>query len=414
MDSLGAILPSMPKVWTRKRAGTEMSGSPVSSSATAVVRNPVPDRPQIHQIQLPLSWNGASSASTPHFAPAWTEVYLIEGQPLTLIDTGVRSPTSRAALESALDRLGYRFGEIERVVLTHAHRDHFGLVQSLRVAGADLECCVHEADADVVEGYSAVIRERIEGMGVLFREYGVPESVLSRIHAERLRALVVDDAEAEGTSVERRLREGDRIEWKDWGLGVLHSPGHTPGHILLEDSESGSMFTGDQIMGQAVPYAENFYRDAPPDPRDPLRRRARFRGLVEMRRSLRRLRGRRDKLLLPGYGGAIQRPERTIRDMLLYYDVRLQRIDRGLRHLAAMGQRVTGYEIWNALFPGGASSEVSSRASSRDSSRGAASENFDAMRSQLLLVIGALDCLEEDGLLETDRRPDGVLTHHHR
>ena len=33
---------------------------------------------------------------------------------------------------------------------------------------------------------------------------------------------------------------------------------------------------------------------------------------------------------------------------------------------------------------------------------------------QGLLVIGALDCLEEDGLLVTDRRPDGVFTHHHR
>jgi len=372
---------------------------PTSSSAAAVVRNPVLDRPQIHQIELPLSWAGESAQA---FVPAWTEVYLIEGEPLTLIDTGVRSAESRAALEGALDRLGYRFAEIERVVLTHAHRDHFGLVETLRAAGAELECCVHEADAEVVENYPRVVRERVEGMTELFREYGVPESVLTRMHVDRVRKLAVDDAEAEATSIERRLVEGDRIEWKDWELRVLHSPGHTSGHILLEDSQAGLLFTGDQIMGQAVPYAEIFFLDGTPDPGDPLRRRPRFQGLVEMRRSLRELRGRRDKLLLPGYGGAIQRPERTIRDTLLYYDVRLQRIDRGLRHLAAMGQEVTAFEIWKALFPPSVSVEHLGEG------------HFDAMRSQLLLVIGALDCLEVDQLLVTERRPDGVFTHHHR
>jgi hypothetical protein len=29
-------------------------------------------------------------------------------------------------------------------------------------------------------------------------------------------------------------------------------------------------------------------------------------------------------------------------------------------------------------------------------------------------LIGALDCLEEDGHLVTERRADGILTHHHR
>ena len=112
-----------------------------------------------------------------------------------------------------------------------------------------------------------------------------------------------------------------------------------------------------------------------------------------MRRSLRQLRSQRYKLLLPAYGGVIQRCERTIRDTLLYYDVRIQRIDRGLRHLAALGQEATAFEIWKSLFPEDAP--------------------YERMRDQLLLVIGALDCLEDEGKLETVRRSDGVLAHHH-
>ena len=375
----------MQKVWTRNRAGTPAS----------LIRSPVSERPCIHQIVLPLSRATATrgGAVATRSEIRHVQVYLIDCEPLTLVDTGVRSPESRAQLEACLEELGYGLADIQRVVVTHAHRDHMGFVQSIRDAGADLECLVHEADAPVVEDFVADVRRRVTEMEALFREFGVPEELLQRMQAERIAGLQIDEAEAESTVVDRILYDGDQIAWKDFAFEVRHSPGHTPGHILLEDEEHGILFTGDQVMSQAIPYAENFYRGELPDPADPLRRRPRFRGLVELRRSLRALRGQSHKVMLPGYGGVIRRPQRAIRDTLLYYDVRLQRIERGLRHLAAMGQEVTAFEIWKALFPSDAP--------------------LREIRSQMLLLIGALDCLEDDGKLATERRPDGVLTHHH-
>jgi glyoxylase-like metal-dependent hydrolase (beta-lactamase superfamily II) len=395
----------MKEVWTRRRAGT----------AQPLLRSPVPDRPQIHQIVLPLPFAVGRSVKQ-------VQIHLIEGEPLTLVDTGLRTPESRAALESALEELGYGMAEIERVVITHAHADHMGLVQSIREAGASLECWVHEADAQAVEAPHELARRRAANARTLWHEFGVPESVGERLYADQLRVLARMEAACEPTSVERALRQGDRVEFKDFGLLVHHSPGHTPGHLLLEDEELGLLFTGDQVMAQAIPEADNHYLDgdvdestgssgrpgakdtveaAParperslPDPGDPLRRRPRFRGLLEMRKSLRRLRGRRFKCLLPASGGVILAADRAIRDTLLFYDVRLQRIDRGLRHLAAMGQDVTAFEIWSALFPKDEPPEV--------------------VRAHMLLLIGALDCLEDEGKLETLRRDDGVLIHHHR
>lgn len=334
-------------------------------------------------IVLPLDWELES-----------TQIYLVEGEPLTLIDTGVKSKASLAALESALEELGYGVGDLERVVLTHGHRDHFGLVETFRERGAQLECWVHEADAPLVEDFESVVRTRLGDAIELFRETGASEEVLERIEGDRFHALDQNLAEGQSTRVDRVLREGDRVEWKDFAFRVHHSPGHTPGHLLLEDEGAGLLFTGDQVMGQAVPRAESFYLSALPDPADPCRRRPRFKGLVELRKSLRRLRGRNDKWLLPGYGGLISRADRTIRDTILYYDVRLQRIDRSLRHLAAMSQEVTAFELRTALFP--------------------PDEPLERIRAQMLLLIGALDCLEEDGLVTTHRRGDGVLTHLHR
>lgn len=365
----------MPPVWTRRRAGA--AASPVSP-----VRQPVPDRPWIRLIELPLDWG-----------PRSTQAWLIEAEPLTLIDTGVRSAASLAALEGALEGLGLGLGDLRRVVVTHAHRDHFGAVESLRRANPALECCAHEADAERIEAPSRVLRERLEARRALFEAHGVPEAARRVLESEERAQLAVEEVEAEATRVDRVLREGDRLAWKDGDLEVLHAPGHTPGHLLLHDPDAGLVFTGDLLMGQAIPQAEYFPLAGPPAPGDPLLRPPHFAGLRALRRSLRTLRGRPFKLLLPGYGGVVRTADRTLRDTLLHYDVRLQRIERGLRHLAAMGQPVTAWELRQALFPG--------EAAPAD------------LHAQLLLVLGALDCLEEDGQLRVERRPDGVLTHTH-
>ena len=345
-------------------------------------RSPLAERPEIHQLTLPLpkSWGVLDRV----------HVYLIEGDPLTLIDTGVRNAESRAVLAAVLEEFGYGFTDIERVVVTHAHRDHMGLVQSLRDAGAQLECLVHEADAETVERYTEVKRERFDEMIVLFRENGVPETKLDELTRDPIARGLLAEEEAQASSVELRLRDGDRIAFKNYALRVHHSPGHTPGHILLEDEEHGLLWTGDQVMAQAIPNTENFYLQALPEPGDRLNRRPRFKGLVQMRKSLKRLRGQRFRRLLPGYGGIIERAERAIRDTLLFYEVRIQRIDRGLRHLAAMGQDVTAFELWQALYP--------------------QDESVDEMRTHLLTLIGALDCLEADGHVRVERH-DSILTH---
>lgn len=348
-----------------------------------LVRSPIHERPEIHLISLPLAWELES-----------TQVYLIEDDPLTLIDSGVQSRASLSALESALEALGYGVADLERVVVTHGHRDHFGLVETLRTRGASLECWVHEADAPVVENFEHVVAQRLEDTFALFREVGASEEILQGLEGDRFHDLAENLAEGSATRVDRVLREGDVLEWKSFAFRVVHCPGHTPGHLLLEDREAGLLFTGDTVMGSVVPRAETFYLSPLPEPGDAAGRRPRFKGLVELRRSLRRLRGRSDRWVLPGYGGPVARPDRTIRDTLLYYDVRLQRLERSLRRLAALDQEVTAAELRTALFP--------------------ADEPLERVRSQLLLIVGALDCLEEDGLLTTRRRADGVLTHRHR
>ena len=54
--------------------------------------------------------------------------YLVEDDPLTLVDVGPNSARSYVALEAGLATLGRRVEELERIVITHQHADHLGLV----------------------------------------------------------------------------------------------------------------------------------------------------------------------------------------------------------------------------------------------------------------------------------------------
>ncbi|MCA9511413.1 MAG: MBL fold metallo-hydrolase [Myxococcota bacterium] len=356
--------------------------TPRAGTTFGLERAPVPSLPSLHRIVLPTPWEVGP-----------VQIYVVDGDPLTLIDTGVRSAPSRAALESAFDALGRGLDEVRRVVLTHYHADHLGQAQLLRELGGDVEVGAHEDEVAMIEGFSEERDERIHENEELFRVYGVDDDT-RRLQESWVRSVIAESpALCAPTRVDRVLRDGDAVAFKGFELRVHHAPGHTIGHVVLEEPESGTLLTGDTVMGNAVPSTTTYFTSAHPDASDPLRRRQRFRGLPAYLSSLRRLRALDPRTILPAHGGTLRRPSRAIDDALLFYDVRIQRIERGLRNLDALGQDATAWEIWRALFP--------------------KADPVREMRNRMLMVIGALDVLEAKGLCVTSWRDDGVLVHRH-
>jgi glyoxylase-like metal-dependent hydrolase (beta-lactamase superfamily II) len=65
--------------------------------------------------------------------------YLIEDSPLTLVDSGPNSAKALDELEQALAARGHAIEDIELLVITHQHIDHFGLASILaRRSGAEV------------------------------------------------------------------------------------------------------------------------------------------------------------------------------------------------------------------------------------------------------------------------------------
>ncbi|WP_055105265.1 MBL fold metallo-hydrolase [Paenibacillus ihumii] len=139
--------------------------------------------------------------------------YLIEEEEsLTLVDAAL--PYSADGIKRAIQAIGK---PLARIVLTHAHEDHIGALNSLKESFPEAKVCISERDARLLAGDRTLQADEpqtpIRG--------SLPKSVQ--------------------TQPDLLVREGDSIG----SLRVIAAPGHTPGSISLLDQRTGALLAGD-------------------------------------------------------------------------------------------------------------------------------------------------------------------------
>jgi glyoxylase-like metal-dependent hydrolase (beta-lactamase superfamily II) len=186
----------------------------------------------IHRVPIP----------TP-FAVGRVNCYLIDDEPLTLVDTGPNSGKALDELERALREHGRRIEDLERIVITHQHIDHLGLVGILaRRSGA--EVCALDLLAPVIEHFGADAERDDELAEALMLRHGIPRNVVTA-----LRAVSRSFRGWGGSSaVDRRLAEGEALEFAGCTLDVLHRPGHSPSDTVFWDAARGVLLAGDHLI----------------------------------------------------------------------------------------------------------------------------------------------------------------------
>jgi glyoxylase-like metal-dependent hydrolase (beta-lactamase superfamily II) len=153
------------------------------------------------------------------FAVGRVNCYLIEDDPLTLVDTGPNSGKALDALERALADHGRRIEDLERIVITHQHLDHLGLVGIL-ADRSGAEICALDLLAPVLEEFGAHAERDDELAEALMLRNGIPRDVVSALRS------VSRSFRGWGGSapVDRRLADGDRLGFAGRTLEVQHRP----------------------------------------------------------------------------------------------------------------------------------------------------------------------------------------------
>jgi len=169
--------------------------------------------------------------------------YLIEDDPLTLIDSGPNSGTALDELERALGARGHRVEDLELIVISHQHIDHLGLVSILaRRSGAEVAAL--DLLAPRVEHWK-------EGMDAddafaerVMAEHGIPEDVRYALLAVSASYRAWGGA----ATVTRPLAAGSELTLRDRTLRVLHRPGHSPSDTIFHDEERRIVLGADHLI----------------------------------------------------------------------------------------------------------------------------------------------------------------------
>ena len=153
---------------------------------------------------------------------------LDDGDGLTLIDT-LFDADARIILDQ-ISALGQTVTDLKRIVLTHGHRSHLGgLAELKRQSGAPVYS--HEWEADIIAG------ER-KAQCVSWR----PQDPLVTYHFQVGNNLNL--SKHPPCPVDHFLRGGEQFG----PVEVLHTPGHSPGHLAFYWPERRLLFTGDAVV----------------------------------------------------------------------------------------------------------------------------------------------------------------------
>lgn len=160
---------------------------------------------------------------------AFVHAYLIDtGDGLMVIDTLFDNDAHR--ILDQIKRIGKNVSDLKHIILTHAHRSHLGGLAALkRLSGAPVYS--HEWEADIISGdrRSQCVTMRPKRPFVTY-----PLQVGLNLGLTKHTPCPVD----------RFLGEGDQVG----PLRVLHTPGHSPGHLAFYLAEHAVLFTGDAVV----------------------------------------------------------------------------------------------------------------------------------------------------------------------
>jgi glyoxylase-like metal-dependent hydrolase (beta-lactamase superfamily II) len=206
--------------------------------------------PGIYEIFLPLPMR-----------PTIINVYLIDCHGAwTLVDTGMNTADSIATLEEAFRQVGTKIEDLNTLIGTHHHVDHFGGSSTIKKrSGANT--LLHELEM-----------ERITRM----LNFGPPSSRPDAVEFFRANGFPIDKHPAEGmrpmwfgtdmyNPLERPdkfLHDGDLIPVGDRTFEVIWTPGHAPGHCVILLRKEKVLIVGDHLLPKITPHV-GLYPSAP-------------------------------------------------------------------------------------------------------------------------------------------------------
>ncbi len=178
----------------------------------------------IEMLEIPMNIMGIERTIYP--------TLIFDKDTVILVDAGVTNSLSE--IRKAIENAGVPFGRLNKIIVTHQDIDHIGGIKGIIDELPDVEVLAHEEDKPYIEGEKKLIR--------------LNSNFMDRINAlpEEEREKVIDMLENVHVEVNKTIFDGEELDYCG-GIIVIHTPGHTPGHICLYHKKSKTLIVGDAM-----------------------------------------------------------------------------------------------------------------------------------------------------------------------
>ena len=275
----------------------------------------------IHRLQIP----------TP-FAVGRVNCYLIEDEPLTLVDTGPNSGKALDELGAQLGARGHSIDDLELLIVTHQHIDHLGLVEIV-AEHSGAEVAAIGVAAERLANFDADAEAEDRFAVELMLRNGIPEEVTAALRS------VSRSFRGWGShvAVTKPLADGEELSFRDRTLQALHRPGHSPSDTVFWDERRRILIAADHLLANI---SSNPLISRPLDGSS-----RRSQALVTYIESLRKTREMPAEIVLPGHGDPVVDHVALIDERLAKHDRRKEKIYKLIAE-----QPRTGYELAQAIW----------------------------------------------------------------
>ncbi|MBI1356187.1 MAG: MBL fold metallo-hydrolase [Acidobacteria bacterium] len=189
------------------------------------------------RIRLPLPW---ALASVNAFLFRRSDGWL-------LLDCGLHTPASLAALEEALAQLHLDWRSLRRIVVSHLHPDHAGAAAHIRrLSGAPIAMQPREAALIAPREPGEAFFARAEAY---LRRHGVPEETIHEIEGEARKMASGSDRFVADDPID----EGDVLEYAGGRLETFQAPGHSPALLCFYDRDRKILYSTDAMLERISP-----------------------------------------------------------------------------------------------------------------------------------------------------------------
>jgi glyoxylase-like metal-dependent hydrolase (beta-lactamase superfamily II) len=200
-----------------------------------------------------------------------------------IVDAGWNTDDAFAALSAGLVQAGTSISEVQGVMVTHIHPDHYGLAGRVREASGGW-IALHPADAALISDRYDDPAALLGQVGTLLRRIGAPADEVDSLQNASMPVRMLVDA----VQPDVLMEDGDRPEIPGWDLTAIWTPGHSPGHLCFWEAGHRLMLSGDHVLPRITPNIP-FHPQAGADP------------LGQYLQSLEKLRGYGSEEVLPAH-----------------------------------------------------------------------------------------------------------------